>query len=214
MSSTDNANNTDNHRPEQVSATGFPHHTEIVAIAAHDLNRLIGNQQKLPWHLSADLKHFRMLTWGHKIIMGSTTFAAIGKPLEGRINIVVSRNMHPPGAWSDNLVIVRNLQAALDCDTDMSDGRHNPADITAKRVPTQSPMPQRVFIIGGQQIYQQSLHLCQKLYITLIKDQFHGDAWFPSYDLQEWQCTERQSGQEHDLAYEFLVYRRIKSRQT
>ena len=175
---------------------------KIAIIAAHDCNRLIGNQQQLPWHLSADLKRFKKLTWGHKIIMGRKTFTSIGKPLPGRLNVVVSQRMHlqqidQPGMHDprDGLVITRNIAEAIQYPTDH---QHIHQDL--------------VFIIGGQQIYQQSMDLCDILYITLVKGQFSGDAWFPEYDLKKWQLTAQETGQENHIRYDFLTYQRTRKK--
>ncbi len=137
----------------------------IVAMAE---NRVIGAKQDLLWHISDDLKRFRKITLHHAIIMGRKTFDSIGHPLENRLNIVIT---HDPKKSSDetSLIFVNSLEDALKIGKEFENKRRDELD-------------KEVFIIGGGQIYNQALPLADKLYITLINDDFEGDTYFPVYD--------------------------------
>jgi dihydrofolate reductase len=125
------------------------------AIAAMSLNRVIGAGNKIPWHLPEDFKWFKQVTSGHVIVMGRKTFESIGKPLPGRTTIVLSRaGRSIPGVRviSDFREIEFSRQAG------------------------------DIFICGGAQVYQEALPLCSDLYLTLVKQEFHGDAFFPKFE--------------------------------
>lgn len=160
----------------------------LSAIVAMDRNRVIGYQNQLPWHLSADLKHFKNITMGHPIIMGRNTYESIGKPLPGRQNIVITRR---PLQAPDEVCVVDSLEAAL------AKVQHEP----------------EAFITGGQQIFQQSLPIIQKLYLTQIEHEFLGDTFFPPINSKEWQITKSEphaADEKNPYDYTFLVFERIK----
>lgn len=125
------------------------------AIAAMSLNRVIGNSNKIPWHLPEDFKWFKQMTTGHTIVMGRKTFESIGRPLPNRKTIVISRSgfAHPGVATISDLT-------ALDLERE----------------------PGEVFICGGAQLYAQTLTLCSDLYLTLVKREVEGDAYFPAFE--------------------------------
>ena len=125
------------------------------AIAAMSLNRVIGNGNKIPWHLPDDFKWFKQLTTGNVIVMGRKTFESIGKPLPNRETIILSRSQFSfPG--------VRTI----------SDLREiNPANESRE-----------TFICGGGQVYAQALPLCSDLFLTLVKREVEGDAFFPAFE--------------------------------
>jgi dihydrofolate reductase len=126
-------------------------------IAAHDDNLVIGNKGKLPWRLPEDLKHFKSITMGHPILMGRGVFEEIGeKPLPGRRNVVLSRKV-----WNH----VESYSRIDDALTALSE-----EDV--------------VFLIGGGQIYDQMIEMCDKMYITEVKGSFDGDVFFPEYRAQ------------------------------
>ena len=135
--------------------------TRLIAIAAMASNRVIGCDGKLPWHLPADLKFFKRTTLRHPVVMGRRTFesilAQLGKPLPGRENIVLSRNMPP----HEGVRIIRDV-AGL------------------SSVISQSA--QTVFLIGGAQLYQELLPHCDEILLTLISDPHEGDAHFPPFE--------------------------------
>ena len=142
----------------------------IAIIAAMDRNRLIGDGERLPWRLPADLRRFRALTMGKPIIMGRRTHESIGRVLPGRKNIVLSRALgfEPPGC-----VVVRDLDEAIS----VCDG----AD--------------ELMVIGGAQIYAEALPRTHRMYLTLLDGSFSGDTWFPDYDQQQWREISRENHQ-------------------
>lgn len=127
------------------------------AIAAMSLNRVVGADNKIPWHLPEDFKWFKQMTTGHVIVMGRKTFESIGKPLPDRETIVLSRSQFShPG--------VR-----------VASGLDEAAALAGER---------QVFICGGAQIYAQALPFCSDLYLTLVKREVEGDAFFPPFEDQ------------------------------
>jgi dihydrofolate reductase len=125
------------------------------AIAAMSLNRVIGAGNKIPWHLPEDFKWFKQLTIGNVVVMGRKTFEAIGKPLPNRETIILSRlQFSYPG--------VRTI-----------------ADLSQIDLVNE---PRQVFICGGGQVYAQALPLCSDLYLTLVKREVEGDAFFPAFE--------------------------------
>ncbi len=159
---------------------------KISLIAAIGQNSVIGNDNKMPWHLPADLKFFKQTTMGKSILMGRKTWDSIGKPLPGRKNIVISRNnaFNPDGA-----TIADNLQDAITA-----------AD------------SEEVMIIGGATIYQQSMPLADHLYITRINHHFEGDAFFPKIDPLSWKdgyFYPHKADKNNPYDYDFIRYDRI-----
>jgi len=135
---------------------------QIAMIAAMAANRVIGLNNQMPWHLPADLKHFKAVTLGKPVIMGRKTYESIGRPLPGRRNIVISRQGAPvdsPVEWASS------VEQALALVADVPE----------------------VMIIGGAEIYRQCLPLAQRLYLTEIELETAGDAWFPDYrSVADW----------------------------
>ena len=123
--------------------------------------RVIGAGGRLPWHLPADLRHFRTLTLGKPIVMGRRTFESIGRPLPGRTNIVVTRDpeLRGAGVW-----VALDLEAALALAQPLGE----------------------VMVIGGASIYAGALPLCERIYLTEVHAKISGDTWFPDYDAGEW----------------------------
>jgi dihydrofolate reductase len=128
----------------------------LAAIVATDARRVIGLQGALPWHHPEDLKFFKRTTLGHPVLMGRTTFESIGRPLPGRHNLVLSRTMPP----REGLTVLRDL-----------------AELEAA-----CPGVERVFVIGGAQVYAELLPQCDELYLTLVTGEHEGDAFFPPYE--------------------------------
>jgi dihydrofolate reductase len=137
----------------------------ISLIAAMDRNRLIGNNNQLPWHLPADFAHFKSVTMGKPIIMGRKTFESIGKPLPGRTNIVLSRN---PDLRIQGVICVTSFKDAIAAVHDAKE----------------------IMIIGGSSIYEMLLPKTNRMYLTFVDAEFEGDAWFPQFEESEWQETE------------------------
>ncbi len=135
-------------------------------VVARAANGVIGRDGGLPWHLPADLKHFKALTLGKPIVMGRRTFASIGRPLPGRHNIVLTR-----GAWSaDGVTVVPDLAAAL---------------AAAGTVP-------EVAIIGGAAVYAAALPLADRVYLTEVHAAPAGDTVLPPFDAAAWTETARE----------------------
>ena len=135
----------------------------ITIIAAIGKNNALGKDNQLLWKLPKDLKHFKSLTENHPIVMGRKTYESIGKPLPDRTNIVVSRKEK----WfSEEILIVSKLKEAIKF---------------AKKI------DEDIFIIGGGEIYNQTMELADKLEITLVDDDFEADTFFPKIDLKIWQ---------------------------
>ena len=134
----------------------------VVAIAE---NNAIGKENKLLWHLPADLRHFKEVTTGHTIIMGRKTYDSVGKPLPNRRNIVITRKS---GLKIPGVEVVHTLEEALIlCDED-----------------------EEVFIGGGAEIYKMAMSLTDKIYLTVVKGIFDADTFFPEIDPNNWEETE------------------------
>ncbi|MBA3581632.1 MAG: dihydrofolate reductase [Gammaproteobacteria bacterium] len=155
-------------------------------IAAMDRNRLIGRDNQLPWHLSADLQRFKALTLHKPIVMGRKTHESIGKPLPQRDNIVVSRN---PDFQAAGCQMASSLEDALQ---------------SAKEA-------EEIMLIGGAQLYAQALPLASRLYLTIIDHEFVGDAWFPAWHAQDWQeiASEQHQSLERPWSYRFITLQRL-----
>ncbi|HET7832050.1 MAG TPA: dihydrofolate reductase [Gallionella sp.] len=162
-----------------------PHISLLVAMAT---NRTIGINNTLPWRIPEDLKYFKMLTLGHHMIMGRKTFDSIGKPLPGRTTVVVSRDTT---LKIEGCIVVHSLEKAIAaCVGD-----------------------EEIFIIGGGELFAQTLPLADKLYITEIQQDVEGDTHFPEFDKTEWQEVAREKRSQTEpqpLEYHFVTYRRHK----
>ena len=128
------------------------------AIVAMSLNRAIGKDKKLPWHLPEDLRWFKKLTTGNVIIMGRKTWESIGKPLPNRESIVVTRSGIPPVQGVRFVPSLNEIDPAAD--------------------------QRDYFIIGGAQLFAEALPLCSDLYLTLIKREVEGDVFLPPFEHQ------------------------------
>lgn len=160
---------------------------QIAMIAAMAAGRVIGLENKMPWHLPADLKHFKAVTLGKPVVMGRKTYESIGRPLPGRRNIVISRQPVPadsPVEW------VSSIDDALALVADVAE----------------------VMIIGGAEIYRQCLPFATRLYLTEIALEVAGDAWFPDYravaDWQELANDYFPVSADNPIAYRFLTLAR------
>lgn len=158
----------------------------VSIIAAMDRNRLIGNNNQLPWHLPADLVHFKRVTMGKPIIMGRKTYESIGRPLPGRTNIVLTRSSD---FSAEGVLTANTLEQAL-------------SHVSAE---------DEVMIIGGSTIYELTLPEADRLYLTYVEDSFEGDAWFPDFDLEQWSIVaseEHSADEKNSSAYRFVTYAR------
>lgn len=149
-------------------------------VVAMGQNNEIGFKNQLLWHLPKDLKHFKELTSGHPIIMGRKTYESIGKPLPNRTNIVVSRK----NDWfEEGILIVGSLKEALKF---------------AKKI------DEDIFIIGGGNIYEQTLEYTDKLEVTLVKADLEADTFFPKIDPKIWKKTSEECFEKDEKnAYDF-----------
>lgn len=157
----------------------------IVAIAE---NNAIGKNNDLLWHIPEDMKRFRQITSGHKIIMGKRTYESLPhRPLKDRTNIVIS---DIPGDRYEGAVMAYSIEEALE---------HCPVD-------------EECFIIGGGMVYRQFLPLADKLYITRVDKPFDADIFFPEIDPETWEETSRYEGTDKgfDFTYSFITYERKK----
>lgn len=160
--------------------------TSLSIISAMDENRLIGSNNALPWQLPADMAFFKQTTMGKPILMGRKTFESIGRALPGRRNIIISRDA---GYRIDGCDTANSIQAALE----LVEGQPE------------------AMLIGGASLYQQTLALADRLYITEIHDKFEGDAWFPAIDAGQWLEIWREPHRPDDKnrhAYAFVKYQK------
>lgn len=159
--------------------------TKISLIAAMAKDRVIGKDNDMPWHLPADLKHFKKVTLGKPVIMGRRTFESIGRPLPGRKNIVITRNQQ----WThEGVEVVSSTELAMSLVAGVDE----------------------VMIIGGGKIYEQFLPQADILYLTFIDLDVDGDTRFPDWTtIGAWQQAESEShkpDENNSLAYEFVRF--------
>jgi dihydrofolate reductase len=156
---------------------------KISIIAAMSFDRLIGNKNQLPWHLPADLKHFKAITLGKPIIMGRKTFESIGKALPGRTNIVISRDHR---FTATGCIVAHSLEAAL-----------------------QQASFDEIMIIGGATLYEYALPLADTLYLTIVNGHFVGDCYFPAWSDGSWVLVDQKAhtaDKANPYGYTFLTY--------
>lgn len=145
----------------------------IAQIVAMDRQRVIGVENRLPWHLPADLKHFKALTMGKPIVMGRKTWESIGRPLPGRENIVVSRQAD---FKAEGARVFASLEKALDC----------------ARSAAEAGGLDEVFVIGGETLYRQSLPHVDRVYLTEVDVAVAGDAFYPELPSEQWRESNRE----------------------
>lgn len=162
----------------------------ISIISALANNRTIGKKNDLPWHLPADLKHFKETTTGKTIVMGLNTFRSIGsKPLPNRKNIVLSGDMTVQ--VPEGVILVSSLERVLEMTKDEKE----------------------VMICGGAMVYQQFLPLADRMYLTYIDHDFDGDIFFPEFNMNDWQEISRENHQPDEknlYPYSFVILERKK----
>jgi dihydrofolate reductase len=167
--------------------------TPVALIAAVARNGVIGRDNQLPWRLPGELKYFKAVTLGKPVVMGRKTFESLGRPLPGRTNIVVTRDR---GFAAEGVVIVAGIDAAL-----------READAIARRDGVDE-----IMVIGGAEIYRQTLPQADVLYLTEVQADVEGDAFFPEYDRAGWALTKREHVEPpspDSFAYDLCVYRRL-----
>ena len=155
-------------------------------VVAKAKNNIIGKNNELVWHLPEDLKHFRELTTGHTIIMGRKTYESLGNPLPNRKHIIFNQNPDLK-INEENVQVVHSLLEIQD----LIEGK------------------EEAFVIGGAMIYNFLMPYVKKMYVTEIKKDFEGDAFFPIIDTEVWRETSRITGiknEENNLDYDFVIY--------
>jgi len=158
-------------------------------IAALASNNVIGRNNQIPWRLSTDLKRLKALTMGHHIIMGRKTFDSIGKPLPGRVNIIITRQ---PDYAPNGATIVHSLEDAIQLAANARD--------------------EEAFVAGGTEIYAQALHRADRMYLTRVHAEVEGDTVFPEFDdVSEWTLTDAEhfdADEKNEYPFSFLTYDR------
>ena len=151
-----------------------------------DRNRLIGNNNQLPWHLPADLAYFKKNTLDKPILMGRKTYDSIGRPLPGRENIVLTRSSD---LSIEGVTVIQSLQQFIADWPDVSE----------------------LMIIGGSSIYELALPMTNRLYLSYVDGEFEGDAWFPEIDEAQWVVSdsiEQAADEKNEYACRFVTYER------
>lgn len=160
----------------------------ISMVVAATENNVIGKNNKLLWHLPNDLRFFKNTTWAMPVIMGRKTFDSLGKPLTGRTNIVITRQA---GWQAHGVKVTSNLEEAL------AEASHADA--------------KEAFVIGGGEIFKQSMPLANKIYITRIHTTLEGDTFFPQINSTEWKLVSNlnfKADHKHAYDYSFQIWER------
>jgi dihydrofolate reductase len=166
----------------------------IALVVAMAENRAIGRGGDLPWRLSSDMRYFRKITMGKPIIMGRRTFGSLPRVLDGRLNVVLTRNaaFAAPGA-----IMAYNLEEALDV-----------ARKEAKRTGVGE-----IMVIGGEDVFRAVLPQADRIYLTEVHATPHADTWFPELDMRQWRELSREkhdAGPKDDHDFSFVVLDRIR----
>lgn len=156
----------------------------ITVIAAVAENNALGKENQLIWHLPDDFKRFKAITSGHYIIMGRKTFESFPKRLPNRTHVIISRQ---PNYQPEGCIVVNSLEKAIEA----------------------CPKTEEVFIIGGGEIYRQSIEVANKLDLTKVHASFEGDTYFPEINLTQWKLVFEEfhpKDERHDYAFTFQTY--------
>ena len=159
---------------------------EIILIAAAATNNALGRDNDLLWHLPDDFKRFKSLTTGHPIIMGRKTYESFPKPLPNRKHIIITRDQTYNTPY-DSCVVVHSLEEAL----------------------TYTKEAAIVYIIGGGEIYQQSLSVANKIELTRVHESFEADTFFPEFNTDDWTLTQKEEhpkDDRHKYSFTYLTY--------
>lgn len=159
----------------------------ITIIAAIAKNNALGKNNKLIWHLPADLKRFKEVTYGHHIIMGRKTYESLGNPLPNRTTIIITRNK---SFKAENCIVVNSLNEAL-----------------GKAKADDNP-----YILGGAEIYRQAMNIADELDLTFVHHEFDADAFFPEFDSSNWKEISRsdfESDEKNKYDYSFVKFRNM-----
>ncbi|MEI2781380.1 MAG: type 3 dihydrofolate reductase [Candidatus Competibacter sp.] len=161
---------------------------QLALIAALARNRVIGRDNRLPWHLPADLRFFKRTTMGKPLLMGRRTWESIGRPLPGRRMIVLSRD---PGYRAPGCAVAHSLDEALEI-----------VDVVPE-----------IMVIGGASLYEQTLPLAERLYLTQVGAEIAGDARFPEWDERKWRLVWEEAHPAdagHAWSYRFQRWERVR----
>ena len=170
----------------------LPRPIAIVLLAAVADNGVIGRDNALPFRQSSDLKRFKSLTLGKPVLMGRKTYQSIGKPLPGRTNIVVSRD---PQFAPDGIIVARSVDAAL----------------AAARADAQERGAGEIVVIGGTDLFVQTMPLADRMEITHVHARPAGDTYFPPIDATQWRAVARSdhdAGPHDETAFSYVTYAR------
>lgn len=161
----------------------------VSAIVATAQNNVIGKDGQIPWYLPADLRFFKQTTLNHHVIMGRRSFESIGRPLPKRTNIIITRDLF---FTATGCVVAHSIEEALRIARDNGETE--------------------AFIIGGGEIYKQSMHYWDRLYLTRVDARVEGDAFFPQIDIDDWEIIASEShtaDEKNEYDYTFLTMERI-----
>lgn len=162
---------------------------KLSIIAALSTNNVIGRNNDIPWRLSTDLKRFKALTMGHHLLMGRKTYESVGRPLPGRVTVVITRQ---EGFAPEGVTVVHSLEEAIRVAAAANDAE--------------------AFIAGGAEIYQQSMHRADRMYLTRVHADVEGDTFFPDFDdVSEWRLTDAEhfdADEKNEHPFSFLTYER------
>ena len=165
--------------------------TSLIVAAAE--NGTIGQNGRIPWHVSADLRYFKQVTMGAPVIMGRKTYESIGFALPGRSNIVVTRNKK---FQAPDVDVVLNLKDAL----------------SKARVILEKEGGEELFVIGGAEIYAQAMRMADRIYLTRVHAEFPGDVFFPPLEEDSWKevASEKQLAEsENSPSFSFMIFERV-----
>ena len=157
----------------------------LTLIAATSTNNALGKDNQLVWHLPDDFKRFKTLTSGHYIIMGRKTFESFPKPLPNRTHVIITRNKNYKAP--EGCIVVSSLEKAIEI----------------------CPKNEEVFIIGGGEIYKQSIDIADKVELTRVHTTVEADTFFPEIDLEKWKLVFEEfhsKDEKHNFDYTFLTY--------
>lgn len=162
---------------------------KLSLIAALSSNNVIGRDNQVPWRQSTDLKRLKAMTMGHHYITGRRTYESVGKPLPGRINVVITRQ---EGYAPEGVTVVHSLEDAV--------------QVAERAGETEA------FIAGGAEIFRQSMHRADRMHLTRIHADVEGDAYFPDFDdVSEWQLIDSEhfeADEKNQYPFSFLTYER------
>lgn len=160
--------------------------SQVVAISE---NRAIGKDNKLIWHLPADLKHYKNVTMGHHMIMGRRTYESIGRPLPGRVTVIVTRDKNYK---AEGCVVVHSITEAIEVARRAGDNE--------------------ACIVGGAEIFNQAMDITDKIYLTIVHETFEADTFYPELDPVKWKLVKKEDhapDEKNKHSYSFCEYVRV-----